>query len=177
MVSIARIVLIHRNLRRSSSPSTVLNNFYISNKTSGFNLSEYRFSWSIFLIGILHCLVWSLGVTDQYSQIFFNNQTISLQSGGALSVSGSNPYSEEEYRFFASLAKFTLLLEEKSLLQQQALQAAANTEEQSKHQVKLESALINNSNKHKPERFQLLLLSTEVKQQNSEAAAAPAGAY
>lgn len=84
-----------------------------------------RFSFSIFCIGILHCLVWSLGVSEAYSQTFFSHTTGSLKSGGAL----SSPYSEEEYQQITRLAAlFSAEEQEFHRLQQERIRRAAEVE-------------------------------------------------
>ncbi len=80
------------------------------------NRSEsLHFSWSIFLIGILHCLVWSLGVGESYSRDFFSTQNISLKSGGTLSPS----ISEEEVKSIADQAAQALVSQQQAAEQQQ----------------------------------------------------------
>src|SRR4051794_40052636 len=74
-----------------------------------------QFSWSIFLIGILHCLVWSLGVGESYSRDFFSTQNISLKSGGTLSPS----ISEEEVKSIADQAADFLVFQQQVQQQQQ----------------------------------------------------------
>ena len=81
------------------------------------NSETLHFSWSIFLIGILHCLVWSLGVGESYSRDFFCTQNISLKSGGTLSPS----ISEEEVKSFADQAAQALVVQQQAAEQQAQL--------------------------------------------------------
>lgn len=122
------------------------------NRSSNYCLNSYNsISWSIFSIGILHCLVWSLGVGEAYSQTFFSHQNLSLKAGGAL----NNPYSEEEQQeLFKLIAIFTEQSED--LAAQQASLALAELIKSSKQ---LNSILTdNNSITQPPEGEQIKLL-------------------
>lgn len=75
--------------------------FYIpslhSSRDQVVSTDSAHFSWAIFIIGILHCLVWSLGVSESYSRDFFTRQQFSLRAGAAL---GHGAFSEEDYQNF-----------------------------------------------------------------------------
>jgi hypothetical protein len=94
-----RLARLARNaqIERLSKLSIFYNPTFKTSRDQVASTDSAHFSWAIFIIGILHCLVWSLGVSESYSRDFFARQQFSLRAGAAL---GHGAFSEEDYQSF-----------------------------------------------------------------------------